>query len=160
MLFFVYRVGMSQNADDQQRPEPDMLLRPRPKSQEEWVKAAAKAARLTVMQRAKGRKRAALGGYPERPSRERLLEGYRNAPRCTAQKRDGTRCRNVVVRGSDRCASHEGVQRNPSCPAAGRWYLEGKLKPPRGRYKTHPSALRAVLDREAGDEPGGGQGHD
>lgn len=160
MLLFVYRVGMSQNADDQHRPEPDTLLRPRPKSQEEWAKAAAKAARLTVMQRAKGRKRAALGGYPERPSRERLLEGYRKAPRCTAQKRDGTRCRNVVVRGSDRCASHEGVQRNPSCPAAGRWYLEGKLKPPRGRYKTHPSALRAALDREAGDEPGGGQGAD
>jgi hypothetical protein len=34
--------------------------RPRPKSQEDWAKAAAKAARLTVMQRAKGRKRAAL----------------------------------------------------------------------------------------------------
>ena len=151
---------MSQNTDDQHRPEPDTLLRPRPKSQEAWAKAAAKAARLTVMQRAKGRKRAALGGYPERPSRARLLEGYRNAPRCTAQKRDGTRCRNPVVRGSDRCASHEGVQRNPSCPAAGRWYLAGKLKPPRGRYKTHPSALRAALDREAGDEPGGGQGAD
>lgn len=158
MLLFVYRAGMSQNADDQHRPEPDTLLRPRPRSQEDWAKAAAKAARLTVMQRAKGRKRAALGGYPERPSRERLLEGYRNAPRCTAQKRDGTRCRNPVVRGSDRCASHEGVQRNPSCPAAGRWYLEGKLKLPRGRYKTHQSALRAALDREAGDKPSGGQG--
>jgi hypothetical protein len=94
------------SADEpEKRPEPDMLLRPRPKSQEDWAKAAAKAARLTVMQRAKGRKRAALGGYPERPSRERLLEGYRKAPRCTAQKRDGTRCRNVVVRGSDRIAA-------------------------------------------------------
>jgi hypothetical protein len=125
-------------------------------SRKAFHQAAAKAAQLTVKQRAKGRKRAALGNYPERAPREQLLEGYQNAPRCTAEKRDGTRCRSPVVRGSDRCAQHEGIQRNPSCPAAGRWYLDGKLKPPRGRYKTHPSALHAALNREAG----GGHGAD
>jgi hypothetical protein len=125
-------------------------------NREAFHQAAAKAAQLTVKQRAKGRKRAALGNYPERAPREQLLEGYQNAPRCTAEKRDGTRCRSPVVRGSDRCAQHEGIQRNPSCPAAGRWYLDGKLKPPRGRYKTHPSALHAALNREAG----GGHGAD
>jgi hypothetical protein len=137
---------MTQRAEQPPRPEPERLR--------------ARPAQLTVKQRAKGRKRAALGNYPERASREQLLEGYQNAPRCTAEKRDGTRCRLPVVRGSDRCVHHEGIQRNPSCPAAGRWYLQGKLKPPRGRFKTHPSALRAALDRDAGKDPGGGHGGD
>lgn len=147
---------MTQRADQPPRPEPERL-RARPLSREAFHQAAAKAAQLTVKQRAKGRKRAALGNYPERASCEQLWEGYQNAPRCTAEKRDGTRCRSPVVRGSDRCVHHEGIQRNPSCPAAGRWYLEGKLKPPRGRYKTHPSALHAALDRGAGKDPGGEQ---
>jgi len=129
--------------DDPDRPEPETLFRPRPHSLEAFHKAAIKAARLHRLQSEKGRRRAALGGHAPPAPAERLLEGKRRAPQCTAQKRDGTRCRAVVVRGSDRCVSHEGVQRNPSCPAAGRWYLRGKLKPPRGRFKTHPSALKA-----------------
>jgi len=137
-----YTLGMSKEADHPPRPEPERL-RARPLSREAFLQTAAKTAQLTVKQRAKGRKRAALGHYPERASRAQLYEGYKKAPRCTAEKRDGTRCRLPVVRGSDRCVHHEGVERAPHCPAAGRWYLEGKLRPPRGRYKTHPSALLA-----------------
>jgi hypothetical protein len=117
---------------------------------ENWFQAATRSARLTVQQRIKGQKRAMLGNLPARASHAQLMEGYWKAPRCTAQKRDGTRCRLPVVRGSDRCHFHEGVERNPSCPAAGRRYLEGKLRLPSGRFKTHPDAL-AARGKDAGE---------
>ena len=134
--------GARYPGDDPGRREPETLFKARPSSAEVFHAAALKAAKLHLLQSEKGRRRAALGNHAPPVPIDRLLEGKRRAPRCTAQKRDGTRCRAVAVRGSDRCVSHEGVQRNPSCPAAGRWYLKGKLKPPRGRFKTHPSALK------------------
>ena len=142
---------MDDKHDDTPRPEPTVHLRARPKSMEEWFQAATKTARRTVQQRIKGRKRAMLYPLPERASHEQLMAGYWKAPRCTAQKRDGTRCRLPVVRGSDRCHFHEGVERNPTCPAAGRRYLAGTLRPPRGRYKTHPDALAAQEAQERGE---------
>ncbi|MCA1777369.1 MAG: hypothetical protein LC676_17695 [Loktanella sp.] len=136
---------------DPERREPETLFQPRPRSLEAFHAAARKAARLHLLQSEKGRRRAALGNHVVSAPTEHMREAKRRAPQCTAQKRDGTRCRAVVVRGSDRCVSHEGVQRNPSCPAAGRWYLQGKLKPSRGRFKTHPSALIAKGDRSKPD---------
>lgn len=127
---------------DNDRPEPEVHFDgslPR----NEILMQAAKSAQRHVCQSIKGKKRARCGPMPERGTPEQMLEGYWKAPQCTAQKRDGTRCRAVVVRGSDRCVKHGGIQRNPSCPAAGRWYLQGKLRPNYKKYRTHPSALAA-----------------
>jgi hypothetical protein len=146
----LYLVPMDDKTPKSARPEPSVHLRAHPKSKEAWLQAATKSARLTVQQRIKGKKRALLGNLPARASHAQLMEGYWKAPRCTAEKRDGTRCRLPVVRGSDRCHFHEGVERNPSCAAAGRRYLEGTLRLPSGRFKTHPDAL-AARGKDAGE---------
>lgn len=75
--------------------------------------------------------------------------GRANATRCTAEKRDGTRCRNPVVRGSDRCHFHEGVERAPWSRAAKRRFLAGDLKMPKGRWRTHPTAEAQPLASDA-----------
>ena len=106
---------------------------------EEFTQLAVKAARFHLVQSRRGKRRAKLGYHWGGGTPEDLQRGRRNAPRCTAIKKDGTRCRQVVVRGSDRCARHEGVERAPWSAAAGRRYLAGKLKQPSGRYRTHPS---------------------
>ena len=124
--------------------EPKRLLKAR-QDPEQHSKTAAKAARRWLSSRAAGRMKAAKYGWPEgyeRPSIDALNAARARAPRCTAQKRDGTRCKMPVVRGSDRCQAHEGVERAPHSSAAAKRYLAGTLKAPRGRFKTHPSALR------------------
>lgn len=135
--------------DPAKRPEPERL-RGRGHDPQTFAKLAAKAARKVVATRASAKKRASQG-MPQgtRAPVSALVEGRRRAPRCTAQTKTGARCALPCVRGSDRCVMHEGVERAPHSPAAGRRYLEGKLRPPANRFKTHPSALA-----EAGQAPG------
>lgn len=122
------------------RPDPD-ALQPRQLSQQEWQRCAAKAARKVVQCRDAGNRRKLYGGYDwATPDMDALRAGLAKAPRCTAETKAGARCRLACVRGSDRCRNHEGVERAPWSAAAGRKYLKGALRQPRGRYKTHPSA--------------------
>lgn len=131
------------------RPDP-IRLKDRATDPEAYRRAATKAAKRWLQHQRGGKLRAAQGPIGEKQPLSVLNEGRMNAPQCTAQKRDGTRCRMAVVRGSDRCQFHEGVERNPTCPAAVKRLLAGKLRPPRGRYKTHPSVLRAKAKRQDG----------
>ena len=126
--------------DPAKRPEPERL-RGRGHDPETFAKLAAKAARKVVATRASGKKRASQG-LPKNVGNVAAMQAARKqAPQCTAETKTGARCRLPCVRGSDRCTVHEGVERAPHSPAAGRRYLEGKLRPPANRYKTHPSAL-------------------
>lgn len=139
--------------DTPDRPEPQRR-RARPKSREAWAKNAAKAAKASLARSKGGQVRKAMGAFDwPTPSVEHLLAGWAKAPRCTAETKSGARCRCPVVRGSDRCANHEGVERAPDSPAAAKRYLAGTLRPPAGRFKTHPSALLAELGQEASQAP-------
>ena len=126
--------------------EPAALLNPRALTDQEWRAFAIKAARLSIMQSAKGKERAKRGFHHGHDLTAANAARAR-APRCTAATRSGARCRLPCCRGSDRCQVHEGPQRAPWSPAAARRYLKGTLRRASGRFTTHPSA-----------RPGGAQG--
>jgi hypothetical protein len=135
---------MSEDGQDKP-PEPPVRLRARLDPQDH-ARIAAKAARRVLAAKEGGRRKVAQCGWPDgyrRLPMDQLNAARARAPRCTAEKRDGTRCPLPVVRGSDRCQFHEGVERAPHSPAAAKRYLAGTLRPPRGRFRTHPSALLA-----------------
>lgn len=139
--------------DTPDRPEPQRR-RARPTSREAWAKAAAKAAKASLARSKGGQVRKAMGAFSWQGATKAELDAARaKAPRCTAETKSGARCRNACVRGSDRCAQHEGVERAPDSPAAAKRYLAGTLRPPAGRFKTHPSALLAELGQEASQAP-------
>lgn len=99
----------------------------------------AKRTAFILRQQERGRRRAAKGGLVNAPPRK--PGEVRVGRRCTAAKRDGSRCRASCVRGSDRCAKHEGRERAPESPAAIKAALAGRpVGKPRHRFPTHPSA--------------------
>ena len=138
------------------RPEPEPVDALWLKPPEVRAKRIRKALAFSAKQSERGLKRAALGPYPTknrfegRPDLARAAKAKQMAtsPRCTAAKRDGSRCTLPVVRGSDRCQIHEGLERALDCPAAIRAIKAGRtIGKPRHRFKTHPSARAKAAKR-------------
>ena len=142
--------------------------RPRPKrlsgeALAEWEKARKRKVRGYVYLRNRRLRHMAQGiaplvaaGDPENARRglEKLHGVVPLDRRCTAENKDGSRCKLWAVRGSHRCSNHEGVELAPWSKAAARRHLSGTLQPPKGRFKDHPSIAVARLGSPE-DEPEG-----
>lgn len=105
------------------------------------AKRLAKRTKFILRQQERGRRRAAKGGGMVNAPPAKPGEFRPGKHRCTAAKRDGSRCRCAPIRGSDRCYMHEGLERAPESPAAIKAALAGRpVGKPRHRFATHPSA--------------------
>ena len=60
--------------------------------------------------------------------RQNGLQAMRQAPRCTAKRKDGAQCRAMALRGATRCVKHGGRAEVPDHPHNIRRFLSGAMQ--------------------------------